>query len=94
MTHGQLIQFKRDIRKFHKVVEPVCKHWGNGQEIVLSVLLQNLGFENKDYSLKEELKVVRDLIDIINNVCDYNEYHLTKWIRSEINMIYMAAIYS
>lgn len=97
MTQSQIIAFKRDIREFYKVIEPIAEYFDLPGNITLSVLVQNLGFSSKDtfgYNLDEDINTTRNLLKMIQSIADYagKQGHFENYVANTIHMIYMGYI--
>lgn len=92
MTQEQITEFKKRVRAFYKVIDPIAEYWGQPHQITLSVLVQNLGFDSSDcmgYSLVESNKKVTTILKLIKSISDYQNSHFENWVHQEIDAIYM-----
>jgi len=86
-TPESLKEFKAKINSFYLIIEPIVKHFNNPQEETILVLLQNLGFDGDtcmNYSFEVEQKRSLNIIEAIQKVAVYYDYHLLNWIVQEI----------
>lgn len=91
MTQRQITEFKKRVREFYKVIEPIAEYWGQPHQITLSVLVQNLGFDSSDcmgYSLEEANKKVNTILKLIKSISEYQNSHFENWVFQEIDIIY------
>ncbi|MFT6125857.1 MAG: hypothetical protein ACJAVA_000299 [Flavobacteriaceae bacterium] len=97
MTLQQLKVFKKEVRKFYKLIEPIAAYFDNPKETVLIVLIQNLSFDGSDcenFHLEKEVERVEELLKLIKSISVFYDYHFVNWINSEIEMISMGATYT
>lgn len=98
MTQSQITSFKRDIREFHKVIDPIAMHFNGPGQVTLTVLVQNLGFEwgntVKDYNVAEDNMKIDNLLKMIQSIADYagKQGHFENYVANTIHMIYMGYI--
>lgn len=91
----KLIEFKKEVEKFYKVIKTVADFWGFSQYKVITVLVQNLQFDSSNchgYEFKEDLEKTKELVKIITTVCNYTDSHFENWVKKEIDCLYTAYI--
>lgn len=92
MTQAQITEFKRQVREFLKVIEPIADYWGQPNYITLCVLVQNLGFDSSDcmgYSLEKSNEKVITILKLIKSISQYQNSHFENWVYQEIDMLYI-----
>jgi hypothetical protein len=88
-----LKQFKERVRNLNKVLSKIIVVWDNPQYEVISVLLQNLGFDSTEcvgYSNKKDVERCEDIIKALREIKDFDGHHLIKWIFTEVDSYYTA----
>lgn len=94
-TLQNLLQFKSQVREFNTVIDKIISHWNNSNEEVIGVLLQNLGFDGskcQNFDLENEYNKCISIVNILQSISKYSNYHLVNWIAQEVDMLYTGII--
>jgi hypothetical protein len=92
MKPQALKEFKERMRNLNKVLSKIIVVWDNPQYEVISVLLQNLGFDAtdcQDYSHEKAVVKCENIIEALREMNDFDGHHLIKWIFEEVESSYM-----
>ena len=91
MNAQTLSQIKKDIRRFHAVIEPIANYWSNYRSITLSVLVQNMGLDTSncvDYDHDKTVDELYTILDLIKGIAKYSDIdHFSNWVYEEIDAI-------
>jgi hypothetical protein len=92
MKPQALKEFKERMRNLNKVLSKIIIVWDNPQYEVISVLLQNLGFDAtdcQDYSHERAVETCENIIKALEEMRNFDGHHVIKWIFDEVDNSYM-----
>jgi len=94
LTEEQLKAFKLKVLEFYKLYVNLTNYFDNNIATTCEVLIQNLSFVSCENSHEKELEKVNNILDLLEQIKNYNTYYLTSLAYEEIDNILAGILYN
>jgi len=90
MTEITLLSIKKRIREFDGVVRPMAEYFNQPHYMMISVILQNMGFVScKNDNEQKEIDKLYLLLARLRSLSEYYNQYFENWVFNEVDMIIM-----